>query len=66
MVSNERLKIGDTFKSEVSSMKQFCSLIPLLRSFFFPTHEHFHDLENTKMERSKYFCNDLIQNWNGF
>lgn len=49
MVSNEKLKIGDTFKSEVSSMKQFCSLIPLLRTFFFLlTHEHVHDLVNTK------------------
>lgn len=48
MVSNERLKIGDTFKSEVSSMKQFCSLIPLLRTFFLPTHEQVHDLVNTK------------------
>lgn len=49
MVSNERLKIGDTFNSEVSSMKQFCSLIPLLRTFFsLPTHEHVHGLVNTK------------------
>lgn len=55
MVSNERLKIGDTYKSEVSHMKQFCSLIPLRRTFFIPTHEHVHHLVNTRNVALKIF-----------
>lgn len=62
MVSNERLKISDTFKSEVSPMKQFCSLIPLLRTFFSPN-SHVHDLVNTEMLKILLQCSHPKFEW---